>query len=291
MRSLLLALAISLLVPATSAYAAFPDDVVVGRLANVETSRRQADLDFVVRELAGLISGPPVHEVGSLGYLEFEFSFDNRVGFLHTDPLAGEDVSAWDALSEDGDATRVGYLPTFRFRKGLPWSFEAGIDFAWLAGSRQMVLGGYGRWAFLDGWRKVPDMALSLGYTGYIGNDELDLGVFDLALSIGYTFDVASKGGVVRPATKFSPFAGYQYLMAHAAPGFVDVDGIGPVSAWVDDEDPLVGVDPSRFRYHRAFVGLGIGSGEVVFRMSGDFTFARDAPVSVGFNIGLGVSF
>jgi hypothetical protein len=273
------------------ALGAFPDDLVVDRLSEIETARRQAKLNFVVREVAGLISGPPSHAVGSLGYLEFEFSFDNRLGFLHTSPLSGEEVSAWDALSEDGDASGVGYLPTVRFRKGLPWSIEVGVDFAWLAGSRQVALGGYARWAFLDGWKKVPDMALSLGYTGYIGNDELDLGVFDLALSIGYTFDVASKPGAIRPATKFSPFAGYQYLMAHAAPAFVDVDGVGPVSAWVSEEEPLLGVDPSRFRYHRAFVGLEIGSGEVVFRTSGDFTFGKDAPVSVGLNVGLGVSF
>ncbi len=279
------------MLPTAPAQAAFPDDVVVARLSDVREATRQGKLDFVVSELAGLVSGPPAHAVGSLGYLEFEFSFDNRVGFLHTDPLAGEDVSAWDALAEDGDATRVGYLPTVRFRKGLPWSFEVGIDFAWLAGSRQMVLGGYGRWAFLDGWTKVPDVAVSLGYTGYLGNDELDLGVFDLSVAIGYTFDVVSRPGAVRPATKMSPFAGWQLLMTHAAPGFVDVEGIGPVSAWVDDEAPLVGVDPQRFRRHRAFVGLEIGSGEVVFRMSGDFTFAKEAPVSVGFNLGLGVSF
>ena len=63
------------------------------------------------------------------------------------------------------------------------------------------------------------------------------------------------------------------------------------VSGWVNTEDPLVGVDPLRFRYHRAFVGLQIGSGEVVVRMSGDFTFGKDAPVQVGFNLGVGVEF
>ena len=293
MRSALPLLLACLVVPALAAdaRAAFPNDISIHRLGDVEQARRQAKFDFVTRELAGLISGTPSHAVGSLGYLEFEFSFDNRMGFLHTDPLVGESISAWDAVIEDGDATKVGYLPTFRFRKGLPWSFEVGIDFAWLAGTRQTALGGNVRWAFLDGWKKVPDMALSLGYTGYLGNDQLDLGVFDLSLSVGYTFDVASRPGAARPATLFSPFVGYQYLMNHAAPAFVDVEGVGPVSAWVNPDEPLVGVDPLRFRYHRAFLGIEIGSGEVVFRASGDFTFAKDAPVSVGFQLGIGIGF
>ena len=211
------------------------------------------------------------------------------MGFLHTDAAAGETISAWDAIIEDGDAARVGYLPTFRFRKGLPWSVEVGMDFAWLAGSRQAVLGGYARWAFLDGWTKVPDVAIQLGYKGYLGNDELDLGVFEMDLSVGYTFEVSSKPGTASPATQMSPFAGYSLLMTHAAPGFVDVDGVGPVSGWVNPD--LVGVDPQRFRHHRVFVGLEIGSGEVVFHAAGDFTFGKESPVSVGFQIGLGVGF
>ena len=245
----------------------------------------------MVRDLASLLSAPPAHAVGSLGYLEFEFSFDNRIGFLHTDPAAGETISAWDSMMEDGDATRVGYLPTLRFRKGLPWSIEVGMDFAWLAGSRQATLGGYARWAFLDGWKKVPDMAVQVGYTAYVGNDELDLGVFELDISIGYTFEVASSLGGPRPATLFSPFAGYSYLLTHAAPGFVTIEGVGPVSGWANLDEPLVGVDPTRFRHHRAFVGLEIGSGDVVFRVAGDFSFAKESAVSVGLQLGIGIGF
>jgi hypothetical protein len=293
-RTLILVVATALLAPGAmsgAAFGAFPDDVAVDRLNDVPLARRQAKFDFVVRELAVLISGPPAHAVGSLGYLEFEFAFDNRVVFLHTDAPVGETESAWDSLIEDGDAARVGYLPTLRFRKGLPWSIEVGMDLAWLAGSRQAVLGGYARWAFLDGWSRVPDMAVQLGYRGYVGNDELDLGVFELDLSIGYTFEVVSRAGAVRPATQMSPFAGYSFLMTHAAPAFVDVEGVSRVSAWANQEEPLVGVDPTRFRHHRAFVGLEIGSGEVVFRAAGDFSFAKESPVTVGFQLGLGVGF
>ena len=248
-----------------------------------------------VPTLSALLYGSaaiPLSLVGTSLALYLYFFYTDTLGlaplYLSAVMVIG---SAWDAVSEDGDAARVGYMPTFRFRKGLPWSFEVGMDVAWLAGTRQMAVGGYGRWAFLDGWRQVPDMALSLGYTGYVGNDQLDLGVFDLSVSIGYTFDVASDKTAVRPATRFSPFAGWQYLVANAAPSFVDVDEVDRVSGWVNTEDPLVGVDPLRFRYHRAFVGLQIGAGEVAVRMSGDFTFGKDAPVQVGFNLGVGVEF
>ncbi len=88
-----------------------------------------------------------------------------------------------------------------------------------------------------------------------------------------------------------SPFAGWSFLMTHAAPAFVEVDGLSRVSAWANQDEPLVGIDPTRFRYYRAFLGLEIGSEEVVFRAAGDFSFAKKSPVTVGFQLGLGVGF
>ena len=177
-------------------------------------------------------------------------------------------------------------MPRVSFRKGLPWSFEVGADGGWLAGTRQFLLGGYGRWVFVGGWDKVPDAAIQIGYDGYVGNDQLDMGVFELDLSVGYTFKASYKRE--RPGTRFSPFVGYSFLMAHANP-VSEVDGVSWVTAWAKNAPD--GTDPRDFRFHRFFGGLEILSGQILFRAGGDITVPRDGPLMGAFNISLGARF
>ena len=279
--SLLLVLA--LLAP-VAAFAA-TNDVTVSRLNELEPAVRQGRLDFVVRELAMSLSGPPVHAVASLGLYEFEVATSHRLAFQHTE-TDGPGTSAWQDLTEGGEPGTIGYMPTLTFRKGLPWSFEVGGEAGWLAGTRQLMVGGYGRWAFVGGWDKVPDVAIQLGYDGYVGNDQLELGVFELDASVGYTFKASSKRE--RPGTRFSPFVGYGYLMTHARP-MADVDEVSAVTAWADGA--ATGVDPRDFRFHRFFGGLEILSGQVAFRFGGDVTAPRTGPLLGAFNMSLGARF
>ena len=189
-------------------------DLRVDRLENIERSERQASFNWVTRELAMAIAAPPTHSVSSLGMFEFELSTDHRLAFVHDSTGAGR--APWTEMSEDGEGSEVQYIPRVTLRKGLPYSFELGGNLGWIGISRQFVVGGYARWAMLDGWTKVPDAAIQLSYDGYIGNDQLDLGVFQLALSIGYSFD--TRAPMSDKGSEFSPFVGYGFLMSHAAP-------------------------------------------------------------------------
>ena len=258
-------------------------DIVVENLNAVDASRRQAELDFVVRELAMTLGAPPTYAVAALGLYEFEIATDHRLAFIHTDPEGVAQTPAWRDLSEGDDPATVQYVPHVTFRKGLPWSLEAGGNVGWLAASRQFKVGGYGRWAFLGGWEKVPDVAMRLAYDGYVGNPELDLGVFQLDFAIGYSFKASSKkeqGG-----TKFSPFAVYAFLMTHANPE-ADVAEIGEVTAWA--QNAQAGVDPRDFRFHRFFGGVEIRAGQVVFRAGADVTVPRTGPLMAAMNFSLG---
>ena len=261
-------------------------DLQVERLSQVEISGRQARLDFVVRELAMAIAAPPGHSVSSLGMFEFEVSTDHRITFVHDDSDSGG--TPWSDLSEDGVGSAIVYIPRVTFRKGLPWSFEVGGNAGWVGATRQFVVGGYGRWAVLDGWSKVPDAAIQVGYDGYIGNDQLNLGVFQLALSVGYTFQ--TSGSKNSSGTRFSPFGGYSFLMAHAQP-VSEVEGIGVVSAWAKDAE--AGVDPRDFRFNRFFGGMQIRTGQVQFRIAADVTGTRPGvgPLVAGVNLSLGARF
>jgi len=284
MTLLIVALTAALAGPAA---ASSPDNISVNRLSKVPSVERQSSFDFVVRELAMTISAPPTWSVGSLGMYEFEVSFDNRLSFVNTASRDGVSASPWQQMTEGGDPTSVQWLPTIRLRKGLPFSFEVGGDIGWHAGTAQMLVGGYGRLAFLDGWKRIPDAAVQLRYTGYVGNDELELGVFEVDLSVGYTFTVPGLSG--HPDMFFSPYVGYGFLMSHARPLAAHVDDVGAVSAWADEAGPQV--DPRMFRFNRIFGGLELGGKLLLFRFSGDITLARNGPSVSSLQMGLALRY
>jgi len=282
-------LAASLLVLAApeGALAGSPDDISVNRLASVPSVERQSAFDFVVRELAMSISPHPAWSVGSLGLYEFEVSVDNRLAFVHAGPLGGDGSAPWEDMTEGGDPSNVQWIPTLRVRKGLPFSFEVGGDVGWHAGTAQMLIGGYGRLAFLDGWKRIPDAAIQLRYTGYVGNDQLELGVFETDLSVGYTFLMPGLSG--HPDMFFSPFAGYGFLMSHAKPLAVSVDSVIGVSAWSDEASTEV--DPRMFRFHRLFGGIELGGTRLQFRFSADINLARNGPSLASLQMGLAIRY
>ncbi|MBN92983.1 MAG: hypothetical protein CL928_02795 [Deltaproteobacteria bacterium] len=263
------------------------NDIDLNRLESIDPHLRQARLDSVIKDQAMALSGPPSFPVGSLGLYEFEISVTNRMSFLHTLPEGDDATSAWDDVNPTGVANNILWMPGLQFRKGLPFSFEVGGDIAWIGISKQFEVGGYGRVVFLDGWKKIPDVALQLGYTGYVGNEQLDMGVFELDLSVGYTVHIPSVGG--RATTFFSPFVGYSYLMAHARPTSVQVEAISPVSAWTAEAES--GVDPRLYRFHRGFLGVEIRVNQLGFRISADTTLARKAPMLLAIDLSLGVRF
>ena len=263
-----------------------PNDVVVTGLDKVEPARRQARFDFVVREIAMTIVGVPNFAVAAMGLYEGEIAFDNRIAFIHTAADIGEDSSPWQELAESGSPDQVVFMPSATIRKGLPWSFEVGGDIGWYGGSRQFLVGGFGRWVPFGNWDKVPDVGIGLGYRGLIGNDQLELGVFHLDLSVGYSFPLTL--GSTRPGTKFSPYAGYQFLQSHARPG-VTVDQVGSVSGWANRANR--GVDPRSFRFHRGFIGMEVRGGAFSFRIAGSATFPRKAPVLAGVDASIGLRF
>lgn len=278
-------LLVALALPTTLS-AAGPTDIVVSGLENVEPARRQARFDFVVRELAMTILSPPNHAVAAMGLYEGEVAFDNRVSFVHVAASTGESSSPWQELTESGEPSQVVFMPSLTVRKGLPWSFEVGGDVGWMGGSRQFLVGGFGRWVPFGNWKKMPDVGVGLGYRGLVGNDQLELGVFHLDLSIGYSFRLTSRA--TRPGTRFSPYGGYQFLQSHAKPG-VTVDQVSAVSGWANRA--ATGVDPRSFQFHRGFIGMEVRSGSFSFRIAGSATFPRRAPVVAGLDVSIGLRF
>ncbi len=276
----LLSFLLVVLFAAPAAAAGF-DDIDVDRLNAIEPARRQARFNQVVRELVMAATPAPNHAVAALGLYELEAGIETRLAFIHTGAAAGEATSAWQDLVEDGDPAPVYFSPGLVLRKGLPYGFEVGGRANWILMTRQFVISGYGRAVPFGGWSKVPDVSIQWGYTGYVGNAQLQLGVFDLDVTIGYGFKV--PGTALKRAVTISPFGGYSFLLADASPGQVDVDLVGPVSGDADRAGP--GVNPLDYRFHRIVLGVDIGGGGASFRVGGDVNFPRAGAITAAVNV------
>lgn len=106
------------------------------------------------------------------------------------------DPSPWlQAHPTEDNAPWLG-MPTLSVRKGLPFSAEVGGRIGWMVGSDTGTASIWGRAALIEGYRKLPDVAIHVGYTGYIGNPELDLGVLEAGATLGATSGLGSVRGV-----------------------------------------------------------------------------------------------
>jgi hypothetical protein len=192
----------------------------------------QDDYFDLLRELATAISNKPALPTRTLGAAGFDIAWGVTIAGISAKGDA-EGPSPWERAHAEEDPGAAMALPYATIRKGLPYSIEVGSTMAWLAGSGQLALSGFGRVGIVEGFQPLPDISARLGYTGYIGNDELEVGVLDLGVSVGTTLPFGSFPGVRN--AKFSPFLDYSTLRVRAAP-VVDAElaeelGLLPVSA------------------------------------------------------------
>ena len=138
-----------------------------------------ADLGFL---LASRVTGP-AHTTGPLG---FDIGLETTVGNID------EGASRWQkALDEPPSALVTVGLAV---RKGLPYGLELGGHALQIAGSSQWGLGMDLRYAFVEGFRWVPDIALRAGIGTLVGSRDLSLLATDSELTLSKDFGI---GGAV----------------------------------------------------------------------------------------------
>ena len=268
----LLGMLLFLIGTAGQAKASFPEDIDLRGLSGLDTPTAQLMFDYVIREMAMTISPKALSPAETIGTFGFEIGLENTLAFPHTTVESDADMptwdiyNAWDMVTESGEPNPgVVYMPTIRLRKGLPYSFEIGTNVGWMLSTRQTVLGVFGRWAPQEGWRNIPDFAIGLAYNGLVGNETLDLGVFEFDMSVGYTFAF----GIDRKYTsaKFSPFFGLGFLASHAKAKNIEFDLL-PATAWANKAEP--GVQPSDFRFTKIIIGFTLVNNHFQFGFDGE---------------------
>ena len=265
----------------TDGLAAWPDDVSLDALSRTSDPEiRRANYDQVVRELGAAVANKPAGPANTLGAYGFEFTFSSTLAFIETSGTTSES-SPWMNVHEEGDPSGAMWIPSLGVQKGLPASVDVGANLGYVAFSRQTVFGAYGRWSPVEGYPELPDVSLQVGYSGYIGNDQLELGVMDIAGTVSYTFPFARFAGV--SSGSIAPYAGFGGLVIHAMP-LMDEDeqlalGVAPVSGFKKSDDFVEDFRPLQFH-----LGFRVVSGPFELKLAG--TIANK--VLPALNLGVG---
>lgn len=194
-------MAIALFLAVTTAHAQWTEDVSLsgmtehGGVTVVDTDLLGLVYRQLVGEIGAFTANKPVHPAKTLGQYGWEFGVDNTIAITTTWASSGQ-VSPWARAAEDETPQTFHWIPAVHARKGLPMSTEVGFNAGWVGETRQGIVGGFGRVGVLNGYRPAPDITLQLGYSGYIGNDELEVGVLDLGATIGTTVGMGGVPGV-----------------------------------------------------------------------------------------------
>ena len=248
------------LVLTTIAWGAWPQDVSLSGMAEHDGAPVVLDGEYLdlIEELGAAVAHKPLAPAETLGTLGFAVGVSTTFMFVDGESEDGE-PTIWERARTDETASSYLFLPQLSVRKGLPFSLEVGVDAAWMGMSRQGVFGGQVRAALVEGYKPWPDLTARLGYSGYVGNEELELGVLDVGATFGSTFAFGSFPGI--RSAQFSPYLDYAMLRIAASPR-VDADVAAAVGAV-----ELTGSDARIL--HQLGVGFQITNGTVVGRLAG----------------------
>ncbi len=236
--------------------------------SSVDTAVAADAYQVVVNQLGLAIANKPMAPGETLGVFGFDIGVSSTVAFIETKEGSNSQPSSWARVHEDGEPNAVMWIPWLQARKGLPLSLEVGGSLGYIAFSHQTIFTGYGRWGLWEGYHPIPDFSVQVGYSGYVGNNELELGAFDYSANVGYTLPFGSLVGINQ--AQFSPYLGVGSVIVHAAPRLSEEDqedlGIGRISGFKKGDGYT-----DALRHLALHGGFRVLSGDVQLRMAVSF--------------------
>ncbi|MCA9550595.1 MAG: hypothetical protein KC933_11210 [Myxococcales bacterium] len=151
------------------------------------------------------------------------------VGAMWSGSFVSSDQNYWNVTNRgQSPAGAKAMLQTLQLdvRKGLPFSFEVGANFMWLADSELFAPGLEVRWALQEGHPYVPDLAVRGAVNHMVGNR-------DLLLTTVAVDGVLSKGFGLGGTVNLAPYVGWSLVMIAATSRVIDPTPL--------DEDDLAG--------------------------------------------------
>ena len=165
----------------------------------------------LVGELAFVFAPRIASPAETLGHAGF------HLGVLWSGTLVSKDEAYWKITEQGQRGSPNGLLQTLQvdIRKGLPLSFELGVNALWLVESQMWAPGIELRWALHEGYHFAPDVGLRGSVNHLVGNRDLNLTVIGLDA-------VLSKGFGIAGVMNLAPYLSYSILMIAASSRVLD---------------------------------------------------------------------
>lgn len=140
-----------------------------------------------------------------------------HVGAMWSGTLVSDDEPYWTITERgrSGNPARALQTLQLEIRKGLPLSFEIGLNFSWLADSEIFSPGIEVRWAIHEGYRYLPDFAIR-------GSANHMVGVRDMLLTTVGLDLVVSKSFSVLGTASLTPYLSWAFLLIAADSRVID---------------------------------------------------------------------
>ncbi|TNE84396.1 MAG: hypothetical protein EP330_29725 [Deltaproteobacteria bacterium] len=271
----------------TTALAAFPEDVVLSEMVDyrgvtVAEGSLTEEYKALIMELGTSVANQAVNPAETVGAFGFDVGIVNTFAFINSRTKDGQ-PSAWERAHADENPNTYLFTPGLQIRKGLPMSFEVGARGGWVGNSRQGVFSGFGRWAVVEGYKPAPDISLHAGYAAYLGNPELDLGVWDMGATMGGTWAFGSYPGINQ--AQISLFADFSLLRISAVHR-LDAATASRIGAENYYSGPSTAPDADSYQpgisVPRVSAGLQVTNGNAHFRLTGGWVPSTIPTLNVG---------
>jgi len=223
----------------------------------------------------------PSATLGSLGF---------QIAFNYTLSNIPENADYWvDAMSptgrpEDPAVTAEGadsFLQTlqFSFRKGLPFSIEAGGSVTKLLQSSLWGVGLELKYAALEGFAFAPELGFRGGVSTFLGSR-------DYAMLVASGDAILSKKIGVAGLFKLAPYVGYNLQYVHGASNVIPVTFLDQAGTKVDDQAVFAAAD-----VFRHYITMGFQVIATVVDTGFEVGFDVQSPDHQSYSFRLGVEF
>jgi hypothetical protein len=162
-------------------------------------------------ETALAISSAILHPASTTGHTGFAVDLEVATLAVHSDPV-GATTAGYAATPWAGAHTQPSslYLPSVHVRKGLPFSFEVGGRFIYLAMSNAFAGQGEAKWAINEGFEYVPDFAVRAAYTRLFGVKDWNLSTTDVDFMLSKRFGMMG-------VTSLTPYLAARFTWINAS--------------------------------------------------------------------------
>ncbi len=167
-------------------------------------------------EMGLALSSAILHPASTTGHSGFAVDLEVATMSVHPDPVGatttGYANTPWATASSP--PTQL-YLPSVHVRKGLPFSFEVGGRFIYLAGSNAFAGQGELKWAIVEGFDYLPDVAVRGAYTRLFGVKDWSLSTTDVDVMVSKRFGLMG-------VTSLTPYVAARFTWVDASSERID---------------------------------------------------------------------